>query len=115
MTFIVVFIILIAVIIYWWFGFNALLKYIFALFIASGFYIFTPEEATEFPWGVVFFLGTVIVTAFAIHFWTKLEEIPTEKPLSPSEQAYQEWCESKIDPEIKDYIEETYGISDKDE
>lgn len=114
MTFIVVFIILIAVIIYWWFGFNALLKYIFALFIASGFYIFTPTDPSAFPWGIVLFCTIAVAVTFVVHYWTK-PKTTAEKPLSPSEQAYQDWCESKIDPEIKDYIEETYGISDKDE
>lgn len=109
---ILVFIFLSAILVYWLFSFNTLLQYLFVIFIAGGIYFFTPAEPSGFPWGVIFFCVIILAITFFIHFWTK-SDIQTEKPLSPSEQAYQDWCESKIDPEIKNYIEETYGIKDK--
>lgn len=113
MIFLLVLVILIAILTYWAFGFSALAKYAFAVLLVGVFYILTPSDTTEFPWEVVFFCSIIVMMAFIVHFWTKPKEIPTEKLLYPSEQAYQEWWESKIDPEIKDYIEETYGIRER--
>lgn len=104
--------ILFAILVYWLFSFNTLLQCLFAVLIASGIYIFRPTDPSAFPWGIVLFCTIAVAVTFVVHYWTK-PKTTAEKPLSPSEQAYQDWCESKIDPEIKNYIEETYGIKDK--
>lgn len=72
-----------------------------AIFLFTGLYFIAPADTPDFPWRVVFFfaLGGVILI---IHFLTKPKSM-IDKTLSPSEQAYQEWCDSKADPDIRDF------------
>lgn len=88
--------------------FSLVIAIIFFVIVMWGFWFIQSLNTPSFPWAAVFCFSLAGVV-LAIYFWTKPKAYKIEKALSPNEQAYKEWWDSKINPEIIDF----YKIKDK--